>query len=87
MFLLQINWRKIQQKSAAPLISAAGLARSETNTQKQARALALNKTNNNSPPKRPGVHYVALAGLKLTRDPPVSASKVLGLKVYAITPS
>lgn len=44
MFLLQINWREVQQKSAAPHISAAGLARSETNTQKQAHAVALNKT-------------------------------------------
>lgn len=43
MFLLQINLREIQQKPASPHISAAGLAKSETNIQGQAAGLTLNK--------------------------------------------
>jgi hypothetical protein len=33
----------------------------------------------------PGTHFVDQAGLKL-RNPPTSASRVLGLKVYATMP-
>jgi hypothetical protein len=37
-------------------------------------------------PGCPGTHSVDQAGLKL-RNPPASASRVLGLKAYATTPS
>jgi hypothetical protein len=37
-------------------------------------------------PGCPGTHFVDQAGLKL-RNPPASASRVLGLKVCATTPS
>jgi hypothetical protein len=36
-------------------------------------------------PGSPGTHFVDQAGLKL-RNPPASASRVLGLKVCATTP-
>jgi hypothetical protein len=36
-------------------------------------------------PGCPGAHFVDQAGLEL-RNPPASASRVLGLKAYATTP-